>query len=228
MAFLSLGVGKGACGVRRTGPAVRTARPRFVVAAAVGRDDVMQLLTSDDKVDRLKGVNMARELDPAEGLNLLSMAAMDPDMNVRYATVSQLSVAGLADPEKTLELLRDLVPKETDMSVKAAAADAMCAIGLPEAFDDVEAIYHETKDSLVKFSIAAGLGELGNLKAFDLLKGILEDEASDDLLKVAALGSLGDLKAPGTAEIVEPFLEAEDASVKARAEATMSILKPEE
>jgi len=60
MAFLSLGVGKGACGVRRTGPAVRTARPRFVVAAAVGRDDVMQLLTSDDKVDRLKvglGIN---------------------------------------------------------------------------------------------------------------------------------------------------------------------------
>lgn len=67
------------------------------------------------------------------GFRKLCVASVqDPDLNVRYATVSQLAVAGQADPPKALELMRHLIEKETDGSVRAAVADGMCAMGIPE------------------------------------------------------------------------------------------------
>mmetsp|Transcript_2625 Transcript_2625/g.7898 ORF Transcript_2625/g.7898 Transcript_2625/m.7898 type:complete len:225 (-) Transcript_2625:26-700(-) len=203
----------------------RPACRRAVVAMAADKDEVMSLVMSGDNFNRLKGVNMARELEPIDCLDTLSLTSKDPDLNVRYATVSQLAEAGKADPEKALDLLRDLIAHETDSSVRAAVADAFCAIGIPEAYEDVESIYRDSGEVMVQFSILAGLGELGNPKAFDLLKEVLEDEGSEELLKVAAIGALGELGDKRAKDLIKPFTEAEDATIKTRAEQALQSLQ---
>lgn len=85
------------------------------------------------------------------------------------------------------------------------------------------AIYEESSDLMVRFSILAALGELGNPKAFDLLKYTLENE-EESLLKVAALGSIGELGDNRAIEVVKPFLSSDDASLKERAQIAMNTL----
>eukprot|EP00188_Purpureofilum_apyrenoidigerum_P002999 Plantae.Rhodophyta-Purpureofilum_apyrenoidigerum.ctg30456.p1 GENE.Plantae.Rhodophyta-Purpureofilum_apyrenoidigerum.ctg30456~~Plantae.Rhodophyta-Purpureofilum_apyrenoidigerum.ctg30456.p1 ORF type:complete len:225 (+),score=47.60 Plantae.Rhodophyta-Purpureofilum_apyrenoidigerum.ctg30456:63-737(+) len=223
MAFVSWGAG--VQGRRDVRARVRPACRRATVAMATNKDDVMSLVMSGDNFNRLKGVNMARDLEPMDCLETLSLTSKDPDLNVRYATVSQLAEAGKADPTKALDLLRDLIAHEKDSSVRAAVADAFCAIGIPEAYDDVESIFRDSDEVMVQFSILAGLGELGNPKAFGLLKEVLEDDSTEELLKVAAIGALGELGDKRAEDIIRPFTQVEDATIKTRAEQALQALQ---
>lgn len=94
-----------------------------------------------------------------------------------------------------------------------------------QAYDDVETIFRGSSDVMVQFSILAALGELGNPKAFDLLKEVLETEDVVDLLQIAAIGALGELGDKRAIELIKPYTEAEDISVKNRAIDALSILE---
>ena len=153
-------------------------------------DSVKTLLNSADLGDRLRAVNQMRTLDPSITFGMILQAVDDVNARVRYAAVSQLSSLGGQDREKTLETLRDRL-QDAEPDVQAAAADSIGALKLTEAFEDLRFLYNTSPEWLVKFSIVAALGELGDPRGFELLEDAIA--SSNELMQMAAIGSFGEL-----------------------------------
>jgi HEAT repeat protein len=166
-------------------------------------ESVRELLGSSDFSDRLRAVNLIRQLDPAIAFELIQTVVEDNNVRVRYAAVSQVATLGKEDPQKALTLLRDRMYRESEADVQAAAADAIGALQLTEAFDDLKQLYDRTPEWLVKFSIVATLGELGDSRGFELLEEALQSD--QELLRMAAIGSLGELGDTRAIALLIPF-----------------------
>ncbi|MEC4816387.1 MAG: HEAT repeat domain-containing protein [Scytonema sp. PMC 1069.18] len=158
---------------------------------SVTPESVQQMLSSQDLGDRLRAVNQIRDLEPAVGFELIQTAISDSNSRVRYSAVSQLDTLGSQDIDLTLNILRDRLLNDPEADVQAAAADCLGALKLQEAFEDLQQIYQTSPEWIVKFSIIATLGELGDPRSFDLLKQALSSD--NELVKTAAVSSLGDL-----------------------------------
>lgn len=152
---------------------------------------VQQLLNSEDFGDRNRGVNQLRQLEPSVAFEMIQPMITDNNTRVRYAAVSQMASLGQQNLEISLEVLRDRLRNDPETDVQAAAADALGALQLNQAFDDLHSLYHQTSEWLVQMSIVAALGEMGDPRGFELLKEALASD--NDLLKTAAIGSLGEL-----------------------------------
>lgn len=153
-------------------------------------DSVKELLESINFGDRLRGVNQLRQLDPAIAYELITPSVTDENVRVRYAAVSQLASLGGQNRSESLALLKAaLFDPEPD--VQAAAADSIGGLHLTEAYEELEKLYQRTPEWLVRFSIVAALGELGDARGYDLLADALNSES--DLVITAAIGSLGEL-----------------------------------
>ena len=146
-------------------------------------ESVKELLGSEDLGDRLRAVNQIRELEPPVAFELLQTGIADRNARVRYSLGGQ-------DLPLALTVLRDRLLNDPEPDVQAAAADCLGALKLTEAFTDLQHTYHTTPEWLVKFSIIATLGELGDPRAFDLLKEALVSD--NDLVQTAAISSLQD------------------------------------
>ncbi len=153
-------------------------------------DSVKTLLDSADLGDRLRAVNQMRTLDPSITFGMILQAVDDTNPRVRYAAVSQLSSLGGQDRAKTLETLRDRL-QDAEPDVQAAAADSIGALKLTEAFEDLRFLYNTSAEWLVKFSIVAALGELGDPRGFELLEDAIA--SPNELMQMAAIGSFGEL-----------------------------------
>jgi HEAT repeat protein len=153
-------------------------------------ESVQTLLNSTDLGDRLRAVNQMRTLDPSITFGMLLQAVEDANARVRYAAVSQLSSLGGQDRAKTLETLRDRL-QDTEPDVQAAAADSIGALKLTEAFEDLRFLYNTSSEWLVKFSIVAALGELGDPRGFELLEDAIV--SPNELMQTVAIGSFGEL-----------------------------------
>lgn len=175
---------------------------------------VAQLLESEDLGDRLSAVNQMRHLSGPDAFALLKQAVEDRNARVRYAAVSQLSSAGHEDREQSLEILRDRLFRDSEMDVKAAAADAIGALQLTEAYPDLETSFHATEDWLLRMSIVSTLGELGDPRAFDLLKTAIN--SPEPLVQGAAIGALGELKNQQAVPLLQPFAANEDWQIRYR------------
>jgi HEAT repeat protein len=158
---------------------------------AITPDSVRELLHSDDYGDRLRAVNQMRELDPAEAFELVQLAANDGNARVRYAAISQMASLGQQDLATVEPLLRRSLTQDPEPDVQAAAADTIGGLKLTSAYPDLAALYHSSEEWLVKFSIVAALGELGEPDAFDLLQEALDSD--NELIATAAIGALGEL-----------------------------------
>ncbi len=158
---------------------------------AITPDSVRELLHSDDYGDRLRAVNQMRELDPAAAFELVQLAANDGNSRVRYAAISQIASLGQQDLATVEPLLRRSLTEDPEPDVQAAAADTIGGLKLTSAYPDLAALYHGTEEWLVKFSIVAALGELGEPAAFDLLQEALASD--NELIATAAIGALGEL-----------------------------------
>ena len=177
-------------------------------------DSIKQLIESSDLGDRLRGVNQARELDPADGYKLIMQASQDDNARVRYAAVSQLDTLGDQNRQETAKLLRHLLLNDPETDVQSAAADALGGLKLTEAFEELQSVYHATDEWLLKFSIVAALGELGDPRSFDLLAQALESDIT--LVSTAAIGSLGELGDPRAVPLLLPYVQADDWQVRHR------------
>ncbi|WP_448533742.1 HEAT repeat domain-containing protein [Parathermosynechococcus lividus] len=175
---------------------------------------IQQLLASADVGDRLQGLNQLRSLEPEVAFPLIQPLIQDANARIRYAAVSQLATLGRVNPTQTQELLRDRLLHDTETDVRAAAADAMAALQLPFALEDLETAYHSTDDWLLQFSIVAALGALANPAAVTLLKEALN--SSQELVMLAAIGSLGELKQPDILDVLRPFVDYPDWQVRHR------------
>ena len=176
--------------------------------------DVQPLLISENLGDRLKGVNLLREIDPAIAFKLIQPLITDTNERVRYAAVSQLDPLGKQDPETALSLLRDRIQNDTELDVKAAAADVIGGLQLTEAYDDLQQLYHQTSDWLLQLSIIATLGELGEPKAIELLEVALQSD--NELLRVSAVSALGELGSSEAIPLLVQLVKDEDWQVRYR------------
>lgn len=157
---------------------------------SITAESVKQLLSSEDLGDRLRAVNQVRQLEPAIGFELIQIAIADSNSRVRYSAVSQLDTLGTQDLQLSLNLLRGLL-NDPEADVQAAAADCLGALKLHDAFQDLHELYHTSPEWLVQFSIIATLGELGDPRAFELLKEALASD--NELVQTAAISSFGEL-----------------------------------
>jgi HEAT repeat protein len=159
-------------------------------------EEVKQLLISTDYGDRIRGVNQARYLPHEVSFDLLKISATDSNPRIRYAAVSQLAEVGRVNLQESGALLRNLLHNDSEADVKAAAADALAALHCEGAYDDLAQVLGNSPDWLLKMSIVAALGELGDPRAFDVLVEALDSgEALVQVSAIGALGELGDVRA---------------------------------
>ncbi|MEM1278988.1 MAG: HEAT repeat domain-containing protein [Cyanobacteria bacterium P01_H01_bin.152] len=177
-------------------------------------ESVKQLIESSDLGERLRGVNQARELVTAIAYELIVQACKDDNARVRYAAVSQMDTLGHHDAQQTLTLLREALLHDPETDVQSAAADALGGLKMTVAFEDLQSVYNTTDEWLLKFSIVAALGELGDPRAFDLLAEALQSDIT--LVATAAIGSLGELGDPRAVELLLPYVQADDWQVRHR------------
>ena len=181
---------------------------------SVTPESVKQMLSSEDLGDRLRAVNQIRELEPAIAFELVQTAINDRSARVRYSAVSQMDTLGGQDLSTALNVLRDRLFNDPEPDVQAAAADCLGALKLTEAFEDLQQLYHTTPEWLVKFSIIATLGELGDPRSFQLLTEALNSE--NDLVKTAAISSLGDLGNMQAIPLLVPYATDPDWQIRYR------------
>lgn len=174
---------------------------------------VQQMLSSPNLGDRLRAVNQARDLEPAKAFEIIQIAMSDSNSRVRYSAVSQMDTLGNQNLELSLDLLRGLL-HDPEPDVQAAAADCLGALKLHDAFEDLQQLYHQTPEWLVKFSIIATLGELGDPRAFELLKQALFSE--HELVQTAAISSLGELGDIQAIPLLAPFASNPDWQIRYR------------
>lgn len=181
---------------------------------SVTPEDVRQSLGSEDLGDRLRAVNQIRELEPEPAFDLAQSAIADPNARVRYAAVSQMSSLGTQDLSQAAAILRDRLLSDPEPDVQAAAADSIGGLKLTDAFEDLQQVYHTTPEWLVRFSIVAALGTLGDPRGFDLLKEALA--SGENLLQVAAIGSLGELGDARATALLAPYASSPDWQIRHR------------
>lgn len=181
---------------------------------SVTRESVQQLLSSDDFGKRISGVNQLRQLEKSVAYELIQPAVTDKNTRVRYAAVSQLDTLGDEDLQATLSILRDRLLNDSEPDVQAAAADALGALKLTEAYEDLKQLYHQTPEWLVQFSIVATLGELGDPRSFELLEEALNSPTS--LVQTAAISSLGDLGDSRAVSLLSQFVTDSDWQIRYR------------
>jgi HEAT repeat protein len=177
-------------------------------------ESVELLLQSGDYGDRLRGLNQVRTLEPAAGFAVIQPLVTDSNARVRYGAVSQLATLGHQDLTRAGILLRERL-RDSEPDVQAAAADAIAALKLKDAFEDLQALYTSSSEWLVKFSIVAALGELGDRRCFDLLADALN--SGDELLQTVAVGALGELGDDRAVPLLLPLTTHPDWQIRYRA-----------
>ncbi|EDX87882.1 PBS lyase HEAT-like repeat domain protein [Synechococcus sp. PCC 7335] len=183
------------------------------MSSAPTPEQLRPLLNSENFGDRIKGINLLRDIEPATAFKLIQPLCQDSNTRVRYAAVSQLSTLGEQDPTVALNLLKSaIVDPEPD--VQAAAADSLGALKLTEAFSDLQTLYQNTSEWLVQMSVVACLGEMGDPRAFDLLQTALEE--GNSLVSVSAMGALGELQDERAIPLLLPYVDNDDWQVRHR------------
>ncbi|MDM9380944.1 HEAT repeat domain-containing protein [Chlorogloeopsis sp. ULAP01] len=181
---------------------------------SVTPDSVKQLLSSEDLGDRLRAVNQIRQLEPTIGFELIQNAINDSNSRVRYSAVSQFDTLGGQDLDLSLNVLRDRLLNDPEPDVQAAAADCLGALKLDAAFEDLQNLYQTSNEWIVKFSIIAALGELGDPRSFDLLRQALSSD--NELVQTAAISSFGELGNTQAVPLLTPYANNPDWQVRYR------------
>ncbi|MGB3510364.1 MAG: HEAT repeat domain-containing protein [Microcoleaceae cyanobacterium] len=189
---------------------------------SVTPDSVQVLLKSEDLGERLRGVNQLRQIQPAKAFELIQTPIKDQDTRVRYAAVSQMSSLGQENLVSSQEILRDCLLNDPEPDVQAAAADALGGLKLTQTFDDLYQVYQSTSEWLVKLSIVAAVGEMGEPRAFSLLEDALRsDNELIQTIAISALGELGNLEA---IPLLTPFVSHSDWQMRYRLVQALSRL----
>lgn len=192
---------------------------------SVTPESVGELLHSQDLGDRLRAVNQIRQLEPAIGFDLIQVAIKDTNPRVRYAAVSQMASLGQQNLATASTILRQRLGDE-DPDVQAAAADSIGALHLAEGFEDLQKLYYTSSEWLVRFSIVAALGELGDRRAFDLLREALD--SGNELMQTVAIGSLGELGDDRAIPLLTPYVESSDWQIRYRVVQALGHIKGSE
>ena len=192
---------------------------------SVTPESVKQMLSSEDLGNRLRAVNLIRNLEPDIGFELIQSAVNDSNARVRYSAVSQMDTLGDQDLDLSLSLLRRML-QDPEPDVQAAAADCIGALKLVTAYDDLNQLYHSTSEWIVQLSIIATLGALGEPRGFELLKEALD--SNNELVKISAISALGELGNPEAVSLIAPLAENPDWQIRHRVVLALRLLGGEQ
>jgi HEAT repeat protein len=193
---------------------------------SVTPQSVKELLQAEDFGDRMRGINQLLQLESATAFELLQLVVQDKHPRVRYAAISKMDTLGGENLDASLEVLRDRLLTDPEPDVQAVAADALAALKLTSAFPDLEKVYRESPEWLVKFSIIAALGEMGDSRSLELLADAIASE--NELIKTAAIASLGELGDTRGVPLLVPLAGDPDWQIRFRVAQSLSRLKNEE
>ncbi|MDY6939537.1 MAG: HEAT repeat domain-containing protein [Cyanobacteriota bacterium] len=177
-------------------------------------ESVRQLIASENFGDRIRGINQLHHLEPAVAFEVLQPAIADANDRVRYSAVSKLASLGNQDRAASLEILRDRLQNDSELDVKAAAADALGALKLTEAFDDLQQLYQSYSDWIIRLSVVAALGAMGDGRGFEILTDALQ--APEELVQSMAIGALGELGDERAIPLLLPFATYDDWQIRFR------------
>lgn len=186
-------------------------------------DQIKVQLQSEKFGDRIQGINQLRQADPMAAFTLIAPLCSDPNTRVRYAAVSQLATLGEHNRPQAYDLLITALD-DAEADVQGAAADALGALKFTNALEKLDALYRRSSEWLVKMSIVAGLGVMGDFRAFDLLSQALKDD--NDLVCVSAIGALGDLGDERAIPLLLSYADSEDWQVRHRTAVSLSRFMP--
>ncbi|MBE9040758.1 HEAT repeat domain-containing protein [Oscillatoriales cyanobacterium LEGE 11467] len=177
-------------------------------------ESVRQLLASENFGDRIRGINQLSQLEPAIAFELVQPVICDSNDRVRYSAVSKLASVGAQNRGASLEILRDRLYNDAELDVKAAAADALGALKLTEALEDLQQLYQSSSDWIIKLSIVAALGSMEDTRGFDILQDALQ--APEELVQGMAVGALGELGDERAIPLLLPFVTCDDWQMRFR------------
>ena len=177
-------------------------------------ESVRQLLASENFGERIQGINRLNQLEPAIAFELVQPVISDANDRVRYSAVSKLASLGTQDLVASLEILRDRLHNDSELDVKAAAADALGALKLTEALEDLKQLYQASSDWIIKLSVVAALGSMGDARGFEILEDALQ--AEEELIQSMALGALGELGDERAIPLLLPFVTCDDWQIRFR------------
>ena len=189
-------------------------------------ESVQTLLNSEAFNDRISGLNQLRSFEPKVAFPIIQPLLKDKEARVRYAAVSQMDAVGVGFEAEALVLLKDSLQNDSEIDVKAAAADAIAGLKITKAYPDLEAAYRSTEEWLLQFSIIASLGELGDPRAYDLLAEALKSET--DLVQTSAIGAFGDLGDRRAIELLLPLADDSDWQIRQRVAQSLGRLGGDE
>lgn len=189
---------------------------------SVTPESVKELLSAENFGDRVRGIDKLVQLDISTAFELLQLVVTDKHPRVRYAAISKMDTLGSANLDASLELLRDRLLNDSEPDVQAVAADALAALKLTSAFPDIENLYHQTPEWLVKFSIVAALGEMGDTRALKLLEEAISDD--NELVRTAAISALGELGDDRGVALLIPLAQDPDWQVRFRVAQSLARL----
>ncbi|MBF2065715.1 MAG: HEAT repeat domain-containing protein [Calothrix sp. C42_A2020_038] len=192
---------------------------------SVTPESVKEMLNSQDLGDRLRAVNLIRDLEPKIGFELIQSAVNDSNARVRYSAVSQMDTLGGQDLDLSLNLLRRML-KDPEPDVQAAAADCVGALKLVTAYDELNQLYYSTNEWIVQLSIIATLGALGEPRGFELLQEALDSD--NELVKISAISALGELGNPEAVSLIAPLAQSSDWQIRHRVVLALRLLGGEQ
>ncbi len=99
----------------------------------------------------------------------------------------------------------------------------MGALKLKAAFEDLQQLYQTSNEWIVKFSIIATLGELGDPRSFELLQQALSSD--NELVQTAAISSLGDLGDTQAVPLLAPYATNPDWQIRYRVAQALGRLR---
>jgi HEAT repeat protein len=176
-------------------------------------ESIQTLLTSADLADRLSGINQMRSLDPAVALGLIELPIQDKNTRVRYAAVSLMDAIGVADPERSLAILRACL-QDPEYDVQAAAADAIGGLQLTEALPELIDLYHGTSEWLLQLSIVAALGGMADRRALPLFAEALASPT--ELVRMTTVQAIGELAEAEGVELLATLIQEPDQQIRFR------------
>ena len=133
------------------------------------------LINSESKGYQMTALYLVCQLQPEMTFNYIKQWVTNNKARVRYAAVSQLATLGSQDLAESLIILRDRLVNDPESDVQAAAADAIGALKLTDAVEDLQNLYDTTPEWPVQFSIITALAELGDPYGLKLLQKSEED-----------------------------------------------------
>lgn len=186
-----------------------------------GTDDALvtlqKYLDSDDRELRHRAISTLRRLKNRKGAAMLIPFLSDTDNDTRRLAVE--AVGALGEPS-VAPALRDIVSKDRQEPVRAAAARALGELKDKKAQTVLEEALHDGRT--VRCQAIVALGLIGDKCAVPALLAQLRDQAPEIRYHACnALGEIGELSGP---EPLQDLLDDKEAMVSRAAEAALTRL----